>query len=327
MKFLIAGCGSIGRRHAINLKTLGIKEFVLCDINKERLKRLRHELEGCTVTLTDRLDRGLEEVPDAAVIATPSSMHLEMALLCADHNVNLFIEKPLSHTLDGVEELLRTVNRRRLVAMMGMCYRFHPVFLKIKSLLDKEAIGRVYHVNYYGGHYLPDWHPQEDYRKEYAARRELGGGVVLTSIHGLDNIRWLFGEVTELKAFMDKVSELELDVEDIAIGVMRTDRGIYVNWHTDFIERTPIHRIFISADRGIIRADIIKGVVRIYTVDDGGWKSLTIPYDVNTMYLKEMEYFIDCLETGEQPAMDVTEGYRTLKLALSVKEDSLQCTV
>ncbi len=327
MKFLIAGCGSIGGRHARNLKELGIEEFILCDIDEERQKRVCQRLEGCSVTLTDRFEDALKECPDAAVIATPSSMHLEMALLAARNNVNLFVEKPLSHTLESVDELIRTVSRNRLVAMMGMCYRFHPVFIKLKSLLERETIGRLYHVNYHGGHYLPDWHPDQDYRKEYAARKELGGGVVLTSIHGLDNIRWLFGEVVELKAFVDKVSELEMDVEDMALGVMKTDRGVYINWQTDFLERTPIHRIFVSGEKGIVRADIIKGMVGVYHVDQGGWKSLTIPYDVNTMYLKEMEHFIGCIETGESPATDIMEGYRTLKLALNIKEDGLQCTV
>src|SRR3972149_2375007 len=131
----------------------------------------------------------------------------------------------------------RGVEEKRTAAMMAMWYRFHHVFVHPKSLLASEVIGKVHHVNYYGGHYLPDWHPNADYRTEYAAKKKLGGGVVLTSIHGLDNLRWVFREVEEAYAFVDRVSDLEMDVEDLALGIFRFKSGVYANWQTAFLHR------------------------------------------------------------------------------------------
>ncbi len=318
LKFLVAGCGSIGRRHIRNLATLGARRFVLCDLSHERLDTAAHGLDA--PVLTDDFESALEEGADVALICTPSSLHLEMALKAARSGMHLFIEKPLSDTLAGVDELLDVVERNNVTAMIAMCYRFHPVLRRLKEMLDSRVVGRLYHVNGYGGHYLPDWHPNEDYRKEYAARKDLGGGVVLTSIHGLDNIRWLFGEVRDMYAFVDRVGNLEMDVEDMALGIFRLDNGTYVSWQTDFLQRADQHRLVVVGERGTIRCDVLEGRIDTFLVDTGGWETETVPFETNTMYVREMQYFLECLEKRMRPVMDVVEGYRTLKLALDIKE-------
>ncbi|MBI5468992.1 MAG: Gfo/Idh/MocA family oxidoreductase [Deltaproteobacteria bacterium] len=322
LRVLVAGCGSIGRRHIRNLSSLGVKDFILCDPNADSLAKAS---EGLTnPVLCGSIESALAHSPCAAVICTPSSMHIEMSLELAKRSVHIFIEKPLSHTLDGCEALAKIVELKGIVGMMGMCYRFHPVFQHIKNLLDSEVLGKVYHVNYHGGHYLPDWHPYADYRAEYASRNSLGGGVVLTSIHGLDNIRWLFGEVAESKTFADKVSALEMDVEDLAIGVLRLKSGVYVNWQTDFLQRVNQHRMIIAGEKGTIRCDFIEGTIETYLTDFGKWFNGRLVYDINSMYVEEMKHFLECINKGIGPSIDIKEGYRTLKLALSVKSSMIK---
>lgn len=316
-RILIVGCGSIGRRHIRNLVSLGMRNFILCDPNRETLKTASEGLVD--PVLCESFSEALKLNPRAAVICTPSSMHLEMALELAKTGVHLFIEKPLSHTLDGCESLERTVEKNDVVGMMGMCYRFHPVFKHVKNLLDSEVLGKIYHVNYYGGHYLPDWHPKADYRTEYAAKKSLGGGVVLTSIHGLDNLRWLFGEVDECKNFVDRVSNLEMDVEDLAMGLFRMKSGVYVNWQTDFLQRANQHRMIIAGEKGTIRCDFIEGTIETFLVDFGKWFNGRLVYEINSMYLEEMRHFLECVEKKKNPSIDIKEGVRTLKLALAVK--------
>ncbi|MBI5588129.1 MAG: Gfo/Idh/MocA family oxidoreductase [Deltaproteobacteria bacterium] len=317
LRVLVAGCGSIGRRHIRNLLTLGVNNFILCDPNKESLAKASEALTN--PVLCESLQEALTHNPGAAVICTPSSMHLEMAMELAKRNVHIFVEKPLSHTVEGCEALDKIVELKGIVGMMGMCYRFHPVFQHVKTLLASVVLGKVYHVNYYGGHYLPDWHPYADYRTEYAAKNSLGGGVVLTSIHGLDNIRWLFGEVAECKAFVDRVSSLEMDVEDLAIGIFRMKSGAYVNWQTDFLQRVNQHRMIIAGEKGTIRCDFVEGTIETYLTDFGKWFNGRLVYEVNAMYVEEMKHFLECVEKKTNPSVDIKDGYRTLKLALEVK--------
>ncbi|HBG46156.1 MAG TPA: hypothetical protein DDW94_04110 [Deltaproteobacteria bacterium] len=316
-RVLVVGCGSIGRRHIKNLRSLGIRSFILCDTSEERLSKAASGIDN--PVLTTKFSCAVAEMPEAAVVCTPSSLHLEMSMELAKNGVHLLIEKPLSHTLEGIKELEHLVEEKGIVAMMAMCYRFHPVFTRIKELLSSDAIGKVYHVNYFGGHYLPDWHPNADYRVEYAARKKLGGGVVLTSIHGLDNIRWLLGEVEEAHAFVDKVSDLEMDVEDLATAVMRLRNGVYVNWQTDFLQRANQHRMVIAGSKGTIRANFIDGTVETFSADSGAWRSARLTFETNDMYVGEMKHFMDCVDRRIAPCPDVKDGHITLKLALQVK--------
>jgi predicted dehydrogenase len=180
----------------------------------------------------------------------------------------------------------------------------------------------VFHVNYFGGHYLPEWHPNADYREEYSARKDLGGGVIFTSIHGLDNIRWLFGEVEELSCFHDKVSKLEIDIEDYVAADLKLKNGLYVHFSTDFLSRSPQHRMFITGERGNIEFDFIENIMKVFSFDTGSWKDTTFEFDVNDMYLSEMKYFIECVAKHEKPKIDLSEGRKTLELALALKESS-----
>ncbi len=323
--FLILGCGSIGRRHIANLSALGVKDFILLDKDESRLREAAAGL--CSPVMVKNLSKALEARPFAALICLPTSLHLSFALRLARKGVHLFIEKPLSMSLEGVDELSEMVAKKGITAMMGMCYRFHPVMQAIKERLDSGIIGTVYHVNYFGGFYLPYWHRDEDYRLEYAARAELGGGVLLTSIHGLDNLRWLFGEVSEVKAFMAKLSPLQMDVEDMALGVMRFCSGTYVSWQSDFLQQADQHRMVIVGEKGTMRFDVLKGVEEINIGNGGKWKTRRIPFDVNSMYVREMECFLSALDEGLPVEAGLTEGIKTLELAMKVRESSLRDSV
>lgn len=321
-KFLILGCGSIGGRHLKNLVSIGARRVILCDRSKERIVKAIESIKGSGVSIesTTDFDKAVELKPFGALICTPSSMHLPMSLRLAKEGVHLFIEKPLSHNLDGVGELIQEVDDSKVTAMMAMCYRFHPVFEKVREILERGVLGKIYHVNYFGGHYLPDWHPNEDYREEYAAQSGLGGGVVLTSIHGFDNMRFLFGDIERVTARIDRVSNLQMDVEDIAFGTFQTVKGTYISWEMDFLQRAGQHRLVLVGAFGTLRVDLLKGIFELYEASRGDWEVFEVPFEINTMYVRELEEFIRCIKDEEAPGADLREGYLTLKLALEVKE-------
>ncbi len=323
-KVLVVGCGSIGRRHIKNLAGIGVRHFIFCDLDIVALDSAAGDLEGARLEKPELFldfDEAVEAGAGAAIIATPSSLHLEMSRRLADKGVHLFIEKPLSNTIAGTKELLELVTDKGIVAMVGMCYRFHPVFLRLKSLLDSGSLGRLLHTNYYGGHYLPDWHPRADYRKEYAARSELGGGVILTSIHGLDNVRWLFGDVKKFRSYVDRIGSLDLDVEDMASAIMQLENGQYVTWQTDFLQRASQHRMVVVGETSTVRCDFIEGLIEIYLATESKWKNEEIDFEINSMYVSEMRHFLSCIESGALPNTGIADAIKTLELALNIKRD------
>ena len=244
-RFLIVGCGSIGKRHIRNLLNLGVEELVAFDVRAER--RTRREPLSWESILWRRLESAWEREPDAVVVAAPTSLHVPIALKGAFRRCHLFIEKPLSNCWESVERLLDVVRRNDLVTLVGCNMRFHPGLMTIKNLLLEQAVGRVLAARVEVGQYLPDWHPWEDYRQSYSACNRLGGGVILDAIHEIDYIRWLLGDVVAATCFAGKLSQLEIETEDVAALLLRFQNGAVGEVHLDYIQRA--YSRTLSSDR------------------------------------------------------------------------------
>lgn len=341
MKLLIIGCGSIGHRHARNAKTLGA-EITLCDLNQSLMQNLRAEL-GEVPCYTNYLNAIDHAGIDAAVVATPSSLHVEMATQLAMRGINLLVEKPLSHSLIGVDSLLNIVKQNSVTAMMAQSFRFHEGFLTLQGLLNEGAIGKLYHVCSNNGWYLPDWHFHEDYRCEYAASRTLGGGVILTSFsHSFDTFRWLFGEIDKIIGWKAKLSSLAMDVEDSAFCLLRTKKGVIIACIANFLNRFPRNDMIITGSEGHIEADFSNNLLRLWQVRDKRFapddpRMSEIPgririiedgvqynpepeivrydFETNHRYLAEMAYFFERVRNREvEFDLDLRAGARVLEL-------------
>ena len=116
MKFLIAGLGSIGRRHLQNLRAMDVGELVLLRSRNSTLPD--DELSGFP-TERDIGEALQRHQPDAVVISNPTSLHLDVAIPAAEAGCHLFLEKPISHTMAGVPTLAAAVNAQNLKVLVG----------------------------------------------------------------------------------------------------------------------------------------------------------------------------------------------------------------
>jgi predicted dehydrogenase len=247
-----------------------------------------------------------------------------LALEAAEHGCHLFVEKPLSDGLEGVERLLAVVRERNLITLVGCNLRFHPGLMQVKRLLEQGALGRVVAARVEVGQYLPDWHPQEDYRQGYSAHRDLGGGVILDAIHEIDYIRWMMGKVASVACFSGKLSRLEIDTEDTAAILLRFENGAIGEVHMDYVQRTYSRTCHILGDEGTIRWDYSAGRVSYYSAALRQWQAFVTEdtWQPNQMYVDEMQHFLRCLAREEKPVCDVFEGSRILSVALAAKESA-----
>jgi predicted dehydrogenase len=322
MKFVVVGCGSIGKRHLGNLQQLGVQEITAVDDREDRCREVE---EKFGVPVFASLDDALGHGPQVALICTPTRLHVRHALMAARAGCHLFIEKPLSDSLEGVDELLEEVSQRQLATLVGCNFRFHPGLRHVKVLLDDGAIGKVISARAQFGQYLPDWHPWEDYRFSYSSQRSMGGGVVLDRIHELDYMHWLLGEVTEVYCILGHLSHLEIDTEDTVEMMLRFASGACGSIHLDYVRRTYDCKLEIVGDEGTIQWCYPDHSVRWYLASEARWHSLQWPrYDGNEMYLAEMRHFIACLSGAEHPELDVYEGQRILRLALAAKQSNVE---
>lgn len=315
---LIAGAGSIGRRHLQNLRALGHKKFVLYRTGKSTLPD--DEILGIPVEYD--LTKALAHKPIATIVANPTALHMPVALAAAASGSHLFLEKPISHTLDGIEDLRRKVRDRNLIVLVGFQFRFHPGLRHVKRLLEENAVGPVVSVQAHWGEYLPGWHPWEDYRESYSAKKELGGGALLTLCHPFDYLRWLIGKVAGVSAAQSNNGGLGIDVEDSADILLHFTSGVIGNAHINYVQRPTEHTLRIIGQNGIIHWNNSDGLVKWCSQPRGKWKKFPAPkdFDRNTLFMSEMKHFLSCITRKEQPLCTLDDGIEALRIVLAAKE-------
>jgi predicted dehydrogenase len=321
LKILVTGCGSIGKRHIKNLINIREVEVAAHDIFDETMELVS---ESFGIKVYKDYNDALSESPDAVIVATPTNEHIEPALKAAKAGCHLFIEKPVAHTLEGLDEILSVVKERDLITFIGCNMRFHPEIKKVKELLDEGEIGRLLSANIECGSYMPDWRPSVDYRQVYSAKKELGGGIILDSIHEIDYACWMMGKVDMVGCIADKISSLDINSEDVADIMVRFSSGVIGHIHLDYVQRAYSRKCKIIGENGVIYGDISGNRVGLYTsaAKKWVWFQCTVKFDNNQMYFDEMKHFINCIKGINKPTHDIFDGVDDLKIALAAKKSA-----
>jgi predicted dehydrogenase len=330
MKFLIAGLGSIGRRHFRNLIALGEKEIVL--LRSHRATLPDEELAGFPVE-TDLQEALRKHKPDAVIVANPTSMHLDIAIPAVEAGCHMLLEKPVSNSLERLGVLQNAAQKSGSRILVGFQFRYHPTLNKARELIQKGALGKVLTVHAHWGEYLPQWHPWEDYRQSYAARAELGGGVILTLTHPLDYLRYLIGEVASLWSFNGHISPLDVSVEDVAEIGLKFINGAIGSVHLNYFQRPPVHRLEIVGTNGTLRWDNADGVLDFYKIQIPFSSYSDNPpapvietfsppegFERNQLFLAQTRHFIEVVRGAKEPICNLEDGIMALRLALMAKE-------
>lgn len=334
MRVLIVGLGAIGQRHVRNLRALLGDRVELLAVRSRGLTHVLDDAlkvespdglsEKYSIRVFDNLAEALAHKPDAAFVCNPTSLHITTALDIARAGCHLFIEKPLAHEYAGVEELSAIVERQRLVATVGYQLRFHPCLTTTRRLLESDAIGRVLAVRAEVGEYLPNWHRYEDYRGTYAARRDLGGGTLLSQIHEMDYLYWFFGLPERVFTLGGHLSSLDIDVEDVTSTLMQFEEDGFrfpVHLHQDYVQRSARRTCSIIGDRGRIDADVLGLTVQV--CESSGELAQCHEFrgfPRNELFLEQTRRFLACIESGERPVVTLDDGAQSLRMALAAKE-------
>jgi|TARA_B100000315_G_C14564549_1_gene582240 predicted dehydrogenase len=324
LRFCLIGRGSIGTRHIKNLKTLSYNNIIAYSEDYNKNKDVEFENKYNIKTVHD-LDKVKLFEPDALIIANPTAKHLKFAKIATEINSHIFMEKPLSHSLEGVHELEITLSRKNLTFFLANNLRYHPALCKIKELIDAGGLGNIYFARIMAGRYLPDWHNWEDYRNSYSARKELGGGVVLTLQHEIDYAYLLFGRFRRIKSCVRKISDLDIDVEDIALIIIETEAGHLLEIHLDYLQRPPKRTIHIQGTEGSIEYQFGDKDLKYYDFNEQVLKDIVDleDYDANQMYIDEMEYFVESINDDKKHMSNLEDAKYVLKACMDIKMESI----
>lgn len=241
MKALLIGYGSIGRRHDEVLSRFS-------DIEETHIVTKQTLVDRVTFSALENIEN--IQSYDYFLIASETKKHYEQFCWLNEQvsGKKIFCEKPLFEKHYD----LPAINNQVYV---GYVLRFHPVLQKIKSLLDGQ---KVLTANIACGSYLPNWRTNIDYRDSYSAKKAEGGGVLLDLSHELDYAAWLAGGLLEVKSYQTKLSDLEIDSDDVVSLVGKTDQKAIINLVMDYFSQSAHRLIRINTNAFTLEADLIK---------------------------------------------------------------------
>ena len=289
---IIVGVGSIGERYIRNLWKIGFR-----NIHAYRQRNLPvRDIGDAKLNIHYDWDEIFSLKPYAAIIASPTSLHIKHAIACAKLGTHLLVEKPLSNSLENINELKQVIVDNNIYLRVAYMMRFHPFIIKIRDIIVNNQLGKLLSFASKWGEYLPDWHPWEDYKDSYASKKELGGGAALTLSHDIDLSNWLCNSKIEKHiTFNNHISNLEIDVEGGTDILIQYQNGIVGNIQLNYYERIPERFIRLVFDKGSILFDYYQNSLIIKTIENTV-KNKIKNFDRNDMFLSQLNYFFNKIE-------------------------------
>ena len=321
----IVGLGSIGRRHLQLVKELR-PELNIIAVRSGMGKRV--EEEKLISAVVHSLDEAMEYGIEAAIIATPAVYHIQQAIEFMKRGIHLLIEKPLSHSLDDVNELFKMQKKSKSVCLVGYCLHYSLGALKFNDMLkNKNKIGQILHVQVDCGSYLPDWRQGQDYRKSVSAKAELGGGVLLELSHELHYIRWFFGNMKSVSAKIQNSGALDIDVEDsanIIFGFKDINGGeLIASLNMDFIRHDTKRQCVAIGEKGTLLWDGITGKVKYFAEGANNWVTIFLSEQGGDYtYEEEIKSFFSSIELNKLPCISGEDGAYSVAVVEAIKKSS-----
>lgn len=293
MKFLIIGAGSIGERHIRNLLTLGYSDILVYRTRRLPLRTV----DASDISILTDWREVLARKPDAAIICSPTALHLEQTLDCLRAGMHVLVEKPLSHTTEGLAELKNLLTESDRLMQVGYMLRFHPLLLRVQKILNEKTYGNLVSFHSHWGEHLPDWHPWEDYRNSYAARTDLGGGAGLTLSHDLDLALWLAASpVARHYSVENRSSRLETDTDEATDLIFRFENGTTGHVHVNFFQKNPERRYEYRTDEATLVVDYFADTLTIYRAKTPPQTERLTDFERNDLFIEQTKNFLSNIE-------------------------------
>lgn len=314
-KILICGYGSIGQKHAKNLKAMKADVRIWRARSSEQAQV---EAEG--FTFEPSLENGLAWC-DGVVVATATDQHTKIALQAAKAQKSYYLEKPVALDLEGLEELQAA--SKNLVIEVGCQLRHHPALKFLHEKLQVGADGKVLAFQAWVGQRLDQWRPGSDYRACYSADSARGGGALFDLVHEIDLMTWLVGPMESVYADLRHNSDLEMKAEDLANLVLASKNKAAGTVQLDMLSPAYRRGLQIVTERAVYRFDMQEG--KLWRAENmGAAECIFEPaadYKPAQMLYDAIAYFLKRLDMPGLPAQcSLEEGVHDLHILLAARK-------
>lgn len=313
LKVLVCGFGSIGKKHAYNASKMGHCVSVwrsrsgLIDEIVESGFRAASDLRGAVVEA------------DIVVIATSTDKHLEVLKSALQHKKPVYLEKPVSHNMVDVEEVLSL--GRGVPLQMGCQLRQHPCLKKLKQSIESIEFGEILTFQFWVGQLLSQWR-STDYRESYSSDGKRGGAALTDLVHEIDLVKWLVGDISMVGADLRNVGRLSMQgAEDLANLILVTDGGQSGTVQLDMVSPFWRRGGQIVCESGYYEWDLKIGCLWVTT--DFGKQVLhqvEDSFSLQDLLFDHLEVFIDRYSHGSAASeTGLEDGVRDLRVISAAK--------
>lgn len=291
-KILIIGFGSIGRKHAAILKKNKHISNIYIFSNQKKIPY-------STIQNLNSIDKlGIDNI----IIASHAKSHIRYLRYMEKNfkNKNILIEKPLFE-----KEYLVSLKANKY--LVGYNLRFHPLINLIKKKINKK---KIWFYKVFSSSYLPYWRKNIHYSKSASSMKKYGGGALLELSHELDFSIYLLGDLNPSKSMKKKLSDLNINVEDIYEFSGFNKNKTYFDISANFFSKNKAREIIIEGKNLSIKADLIKNEMKI--IENNKEKKIKLKkFNINKTYSMEHNELI----SGKlNRACTLIEGKKVLKL-------------
>ena len=336
----LIGCGLIGRFHSTairGLSRLGLVDIdyrVVCDLDKSRAQSFADAANVPQVTMDPHEVIDAKDI-DVVYICLPTAAHKDLVLRAAANGKHVFCEKPLATTLSDVEEMVAAVDSAGVFAGIGLILRHSPILTVLKSLMDDPTLGRLMAIVLRDDQFFPvQGHYSSDWRKD---KDQAGAGTLLEhSIHDVDVLRWLAGDVTTIRGSTRNFAGHD-GIEDLAMAHFEFENGASADltsiWH-NVLGRPSTRRLEVFMENAVFTLDDdFLGPIELQT--HAKTREIIPEDEVRQRYLEMVQmdeptrakalkysfedyFFLRALQEGTQPFPDFKVGLEAHRIVDAV---------
>lgn len=292
---LVIGAGSIGERHIRNLWSLGYQHIL---VYRQRNLPFR-DIGNAQVQVITNWNDVLVLKPFAAIICTPTAQHLQQTLDCINSGMHVLVEKPLAHEAIDAAKIITAIKTNNVLVQVAYMMRYHPLLQKVKSFVEQKEYGNLINIQTYWGEYLPAWHPWEDYRTSYAAKKESGGGAALTLSHDIDVANWIANSpVSRFASFPNYHTALEVNTNAAFDLNMAYQNNVTAHVHVNYCQPVAQRWYKFIFDNAVIDIDFFKSSISISTQNNTEQNTID-SFDRNDLFIAQAKDFFQRIESND----------------------------
>jgi len=254
------------------------------------------------------------------LICTPPNSHIKLAKKALKLNSHVFIEKPLSDSLNGIKQIEKLAKEKKLKVFVGYSFRFDKGLKIVKKLISANEIGQIFSFDAYEGWHLSNWRPWQNYEDSYTVKKNMGGGIILDGSHELNYLQWLGGKIELVYCMYSKIPNISKNVEGIAEILMKFNSKAIGRIHLDFLNPKYNRHCEILGDKGSIIWSFENKTIEIQKNLNKKIKKIKYGNDTNQMYIDEIKHVIKCIKGNKDEIISLKESINTLKTSLIIKK-------